>query len=300
MNERERLLQKIKRVQALALHGVGGEKESAAAMLDKLMKQHGISESDIAEERREIAWFRFKTPLEEKLLVQVMYSVVGDRGVYERKNRNTKKKYKMEGVECTPAERLEIELFSGVWESLKSIASGVLNGIIGLINGVISGLNKLKIPDWVPGIGGKGINIPLIPTFAKGTKNTPDTFIAGEAGAELVTNARNRTVFNAAETGSIFRNLANTVNTIRAGVGIPSLQLAYAGATAPSVAAPSVAAGARQSSIVVHSAPVFHVGSEAQAEDIEELLRKHDEELLDKIDEKQRQQEDDERRRQYD
>ena len=191
-------------------------------------------------------------------------------------------------------------IFSGVWESLKSIASGVLNGIIGLINGVISGLNKLKIPDWVPGIGGKGINIPLIPTFAKGTKNTPDTFIAGEAGAELVTNARNRTVFNAAETGSIFRNLANTVNTIRAGVGIPSLQLAYAGATAPSVAAPSVAAGARQSSIVVHSAPVFHVGSEAQAEDIEELLRMHDEELLDKIDEKQRQQEDDERRRQYD
>ena len=72
MNERERLLQKIKRVQALALHGVSGEKESAAAMLDKLMKQYGISESDIAEEHREIAWFRFKTPLEEKLLFQVI------------------------------------------------------------------------------------------------------------------------------------------------------------------------------------------------------------------------------------
>lgn len=191
-------------------------------------------------------------------------------------------------------------IFSGVWESLKSIASGVLNGIIGLINGVISGLNKLKIPDWVPGIGGKGINIPLIPAFAKGTKNTPDTFIAGEAGAELVTNAKNRTVFNAAETGAIFRNLANTVNTIRAGVGIPSLQLAYAGAEAPGVSAPSVMQGARQASIVVHSAPVFHVGNEAQAEDIEELLRRHDEELLDEIEERQRQQEDDERRRNYD
>ena len=191
-------------------------------------------------------------------------------------------------------------IFSGVWNSLKSIASGVLNGIIGLINGVISGLNKLKIPDWVPGIGGKGINIPLIPTFAKGTKNTPDTFIAGEAGAELVTNAKNRTVFNAAETGAIFRNLANTVNTIRAGVGIPSLQLAYAGAEAPGVSAPSIASGARQASIVIHSAPVFHVGSEAQAEDIEELLRRHDEELLDEIEERKRQQEDDERRRNYD
>lgn len=191
-------------------------------------------------------------------------------------------------------------IFSGVWNSLKSIASGVLNGIIGLINGVISGLNKLKIPDWVPGIGGKGINIPLIPTFAKGTKSTPDTFIAGEAGAELVTNAKNRTVFNAAETGAIFRNLANTVNTIRAGVGVPALQLAYAGAEAPSVSAPSIASGARQASIVIHSAPVFHVGSEAQAEDIEELLRRHDEELLDEIEERKRQQEDDERRRNYD
>lgn len=191
-------------------------------------------------------------------------------------------------------------IFSGVWESLKSIASGVLNGIIGLINGVISGLNKLKIPDWVPGIGGKGINIPLIPAFAKGTKNTPDTFIAGEAGAELVTNAKNRTVFNAAETGAIFRNLANTVNTIRAGVGIPSLHLAYAGAEAPGVSAPSVMQGPRQASIVVHSAPVFHVGNEAQAEDIEELLRRHDEELLDEIEERKRQQEDDERRRNYD
>lgn len=191
-------------------------------------------------------------------------------------------------------------IFSGIWESLKSIASGALNRIIGLVNGVISGLNKLKIPDWVPGIGGKGVNIPLIPTFAKGTPRTPDTFIAGEAGAELVTNAKNRAVFNAAETGSIFKNLSNAINTIRAGTGIPSLQLAYAGATAPTVTAPTVAAGGRQSSIVIHSAPVFHVGRGAQAEDIEELLRKHDEELLDQIDEREKQREDDERRRNYD
>src|SRR5690606_14407242 len=31
------------------------------------------------------------------------------------------------------------------------------------------GLNKIKLPKWVPGIGGKGINIPLIPKLAKGT-----------------------------------------------------------------------------------------------------------------------------------
>lgn len=188
-------------------------------------------------------------------------------------------------------------IFSGVWNSLKSIASGVLNGIIGLINGVISGLNKLKIPDWVPGIGGKDINIPLIPQFATGTDSTPDTFIAGEQGAELITNAKNRSVFTAAQTGSIFRNLADTVNAIRT-AGAAPYQLAYAGA--PSVAAPTLNAGDGRTSVVIHSAPVFHVGNDAQAQDIEEMLRRHDEELLDEIDERERQRQDDERRRNYD
>ena len=188
-------------------------------------------------------------------------------------------------------------IFSGVWNSLKSIASGVLNGIIGLVNGVISGLNKLKIPDWVPGIGGKNINIPLIPQFATGTDSTPDTFIAGEQGAELITNAKNRSVFTAAQTGSIFRNLADTVNAIRT-AGAAPYQLAYAGA--PSVAAPTLNAGDGRTSVVIHSAPVFHVGNDAQAQDIEEMLRRHDEELLNEIDERERQRQDDERRRNYD
>lgn len=188
-------------------------------------------------------------------------------------------------------------IFSGVWNSLNSIASGVLNGIIGLVNGVISGLNKLKIPDWVPGIGGKNINIPLIPRFATGTDSTPDTFIAGEQGAELITNAKNRSVFTAAQTGSIFRNLADTVNAIRT-AGAAPYQLAYAGA--PSVAAPTLNAGGGRTSVVIHSAPVFHVGNDAQAQDIEEMLRRHDEELLDEIDERERQRQDDERRRNYD
>lgn len=188
-------------------------------------------------------------------------------------------------------------IFSGVWNSLKSIASGVLNGIISLVNGVISGLNKLKIPDWVPGIGGKGINIPLIPQFATGTDSTPDTFIAGEQGAELITNAKNRSVFTAAQTGSIFRNLADTVNAIRT-AGAAPYQLAYAGA--PSVAAPTLNAGDGRTSVVIHSAPMFHVGNDAQAQDIEEMLRRHDEELLDEIDERERQRQDDERRRNYD
>lgn len=198
------------------------------------------------------------------------------------------------------------QIFSGIWQSIKSICVGVVNGIISVINTVLSGLNALKIPDWVPGIGGKGINIPLIPMLAKGSKFTPDTFIAGEAGAELVTNARGRTVFTAAQTGRIFDNInaaqeaqgQTTVVTL-----LPLLQAALAAArvNADGVSAPTLTAAAPQGGgVVIHSAPIFNVGSDAQAEELEEMLDRRDEELLDKFEERQRQQADDERRRNYD
>ena len=77
MTERERLLEKIRKVQALANRGADGEKQSAAALLDKLMKQYGIDEAEIAEERLEKCFFRYKTPYERKLLVQVICTVTG-------------------------------------------------------------------------------------------------------------------------------------------------------------------------------------------------------------------------------
>lgn len=197
-------------------------------------------------------------------------------------------------------------IFSGIWEAIKSVCVGVVNGIISVINTVIGGLNKLKIPDWVPLIGGKGINIPLIPMLAKGSRNTPDTFVAGERGAELITNARGRTVFTAAQTGRIFENI-NAARTAQDQTTVvtmlPLLQAALAAArvNAGGVSAPTVTAGGQQAAgIVIHSQPVFHVGSDAQAEDIEEMLKRRDEELLQEIEDRERQRENDERRRRYD
>lgn len=70
--------------------------------------------------------------------------------------------------------------WSKAWEGLVSIAGGIFEGIvaviklplnlvIGLINGFIGGLNNLKVPDWVPGIGGQGVNIGEIPYLQSGT-----------------------------------------------------------------------------------------------------------------------------------
>lgn len=97
-------------------------------------------------------------------------------------------------------------IFSGVWQAIKSVCTGVVNGIISAVNTVIRGLNKLKVPDWVPGIGGKGINISLIPMLAKGSKNAPEEYIAGENGPELITNARGSRVYTASQTRTIMKD----------------------------------------------------------------------------------------------
>lgn len=99
------------------------------------------------------------------------------------------------------------DIFKGVFEALVGIAKVPINGVIGLINGmirgIISGVNtaigvlnkmRIKVPDWVPGIGGNtwGFSIPTmtapqIPYLAKGTVVPRN---AGEFAAVLGDNKR--------------------------------------------------------------------------------------------------------------
>lgn len=79
------------------------------------------------------------------------------------------------------------DIFGGIFNGLKAIAQGAINGVIGIINAGISGINKLKAPDWVPGMGGKSPNIPQIPRLARGTNNFDGGLaMVGERGPELV------------------------------------------------------------------------------------------------------------------
>ena len=166
--------------------------------------------------------------------------------------------------------------WSAAWQGIKDIFCGVFNGlgevfkapfraIVNVINMVIRGLNKLKIPDWVPLIGGAGFNIPEIPGFKNGTNRTPDTFIAGEEGPELIVGAPNRKVFTAAQTGQIFNNMAqanelnspNTVQATMASAGTITLQ--------------------------IHNAPQVIVQNGGDTGAIKQQLEQYDEEFLEKI-----------------
>ena len=110
-------------------------------------------------------------------------------------------------------------LWGGVEKSFKLavkgigvVAKGILgiikvpvNGMIKLLNLFIQGVNKIKIPDWVPGdIGGKNLSIPEIPMLAKGTNFFKGKYaIVGEEGPELVQMPMGSKVNTARETAGM-------------------------------------------------------------------------------------------------
>lgn len=62
-----------------------------------------------------------------------------------------------------------LKIVGGIWEGLKTVIKAPINAVIGMINSFIGKVNGIKIPDWVPGMGGNGLlNIPKIPLLASG------------------------------------------------------------------------------------------------------------------------------------
>ena len=91
-----------------------------------------------------------------------------------------------------------VNIFSGIIGTLGAIVKSPLNAVISLINGAISGLNRISIniPNWIPGFGGKsfGLNIPKIPYLARGgIIDSPTLAMVGEAGKEAVVPLENNT-----------------------------------------------------------------------------------------------------------
>ncbi|BDU82496.1 phage tail tape measure protein [Clostridium perfringens A] len=86
------------------------------------------------------------------------------------------------------------KIFGSIFEGIGKLAKRPINGIINIVNTLIRGLNKIHLPDWVPVIGGKGINLPEIPKLAKGgIVDSATLAVVGEAGKEAVMPLENNT-----------------------------------------------------------------------------------------------------------
>ena len=84
------------------------------------------------------------------------------------------------------------------WQGIKDIFGGIIQGLVGIfkapinliidgINSFIAGLNKIKIPDWVPAVGGKGFHIEKLQKLGQGgIAEKPTPVWVGDAGKEVI------------------------------------------------------------------------------------------------------------------
>ena len=105
----------------------------------------------------------------------------------------------------------------GVFDAVMRAGREAFNQIAGLWNNTVGSLS-FSIPDWVPGIGGKGWDVPDIPTFARGGIVTgPTLALLGEAGREAVIP------LDRMQSGG---DVYITINTTGLGADAPSIQSA--------------------------------------------------------------------------
>ena len=78
MSDTEKIKAKLIKLFALARQGVGGEKENAKSVLDKLLTKHGLTLEDLDSEQAETIQceFKFADALERKLLLQVIFTAL--------------------------------------------------------------------------------------------------------------------------------------------------------------------------------------------------------------------------------
>lgn len=78
------------------------------------------------------------------------------------------------------------DVVGGIWEGLVNGIKEGINFIIGGINSFIEGINNIKIPDWVPGVGGLSLSLPTIPMLAEGGDIIESgKILVGENGPEI-------------------------------------------------------------------------------------------------------------------
>lgn len=118
MDKKKELLKKL---QALAERGVGGEKETAERKLKQLMKKYGIDKLEFEEDKLEEFEFKYSNPQEEQLIRQLFFKMFGkgwrSKSYTYRCGKGSKS---IRGIECTKAEgiqlQIEYEFYKQLWQ----------------------------------------------------------------------------------------------------------------------------------------------------------------------------------------
>lgn len=84
-----------------------------------------------------------------------------------------------------------VDIFGGIVKGITTVFKTPINGLIGMINSFIGGINSISIdiPDWSPVAGGEhvGFSVSTIPYLAKGTENWQGgRAVVNEKGGEII------------------------------------------------------------------------------------------------------------------
>ena len=119
MDEKKKEL--LKKLQALAERGVGGEKETAERKLKELIEKYGIEEEDLNEDKIIDFDFKYHSEWEKNLLRQLFYKMFGkeyrEKSYIPRYGKGSRTTY---CIRCTKAEclqlRVEYEFYSELFK----------------------------------------------------------------------------------------------------------------------------------------------------------------------------------------
>lgn len=114
--------ERLKKLYALALRGVDGEREQAQAILEKLLKKYSLSLDDLDEEVINEYELEYHGKEQRSLLLQTIYKVTNsnNRAFGLRYTASGRMCRNAIGVKCTAAQKAEIEFlfafYTRVWE----------------------------------------------------------------------------------------------------------------------------------------------------------------------------------------
>lgn len=110
--DKESIIEKLRKIKALAENGVGGEVVAAQEALDRLLKEHGLTLEDISDEQSRYYEFKYSNEREMALMMQVLVRLFGSKSHVFRTGRFVKKS-KVVLLDMTKLEYID---FKNMWD----------------------------------------------------------------------------------------------------------------------------------------------------------------------------------------
>ena len=79
MTKKEKIIERLKLLNRMKEGGEAGERANAAAIMEEIMRKHGINEADLESDGEAMFWVQVESPLHKKLFLQILGLVSGER-----------------------------------------------------------------------------------------------------------------------------------------------------------------------------------------------------------------------------